>query len=215
MEKYLIFVLIIVVSSCNSITKENRTPEAIKFEKILGKQKSKELTVLITSFEQLLEENYNTHNSEEALKAYINDINKSGEFGLIYNEDKKQMSKNLRDEIWLKPDSCFIDENFIICNYSYKNISFKVRNAFTDKPSQSSSVSENIIFNKRGLYFYGLKKVANKDMLVADYINNLEISGVISPSFLVGMLSAPKVDFSNYFIKRIIYIDIYMQNYKW
>jgi hypothetical protein len=212
MKKYLLFLLIFTFTNCVTL-KTKLSPDIKEFEHILGKSRSKELNHQIIQFEKEIKETYHTNSIEEALSSYISSADKSGEFSPIYNKNNKHilMSKSLKDEIWLKPDSCFLDDRFIICNYSYNNKMFQIKNILNN--SKSYSVTDRIIFNKKGLYFKALKCISNNNKVVAEYINNLEISGNSSPALFAGWLFTKDTDLSDYFIERIIFIDIYLQNY--
>ncbi len=62
--------------------------------------------------------------------------------------------------------------------------------------------------NYHGKYRAALKSVANDNKFIAKYLDMTEAAGILHPPMLAYEMLNDKVDFSNYFIKRLIVTEI-------
>lgn len=216
MKKLFVIMMIGLAFACNHNKKLKQYPEVVKFESILGKKESKELTKIVREFEVELTKYYGVKATEEAYRKYFNEIKKSGkieikEFPLrdiVYRLNKS----SVRDEIWLKPDSCWRSDQKLHCRYSYRGSSFNY--TYYLKDEIEIKPSDYIILNKDGNFFKGLES-ANSDIYVKAYLDNIKVAGIMSPTLLSDAYSKPNVDYSNYFVKRLTLVEILLSDYKW
>lgn len=217
MKKIVFFVMIVFLfSNCNSKKDTNNQSEIAQFESILGRKNVKELNKVLNNFEKFLQEKYEVENDSDAFRAFVKNFSETDNYKIsqmeINNITMPLNNNSLRNEIWLKPDSCWKEDNSLFCQYSYNGLQYNYR--YSMKHDTNPNKSDFIILNKNGLFFKGLK-AAEEDKYVADYMDAIEISGIISSSLFAGGLAQEGTDYSDYFVKRLILIEIYLKNYKW
>ncbi len=211
--KHILFILVLFLLS-HSVEGQNSNAHT-RFETVFGEKNSAALTMLVDSFELALQEKYAT-NIEEAYQSYLSEIN-SGRRPEVWRKEQKNklVRKYLEDsemwnEIWLKADSTWMEDNEFCCRYRYKDFTTETRLISNDDIDSLC----DILPNKYGLYFDALKAAAEYDENVREYIEVVEIAGVISPLLLAsGLSTKDKQYYLNYFGKRFLLLDIYLRGY--
>jgi hypothetical protein len=174
-----------------------------------------------------LENNFSGNSKTEAYQKYLKVI-VSGEAksmswnydGMNREETNSQFeSSGLREEIFLKPDSVWINTESLKINYCY-NQEWVLNEFITESLLIGFDISQNpdsIIkakyeerkFNPYGKYLTGLKMIENTNAFLTKYIQMKETAGDISKNILANELLKSNPDFSDYFIKRIIVVEFY------
>ncbi|WP_297094157.1 hypothetical protein [uncultured Draconibacterium sp.] len=212
--KHILFILVLFLLS-HSVEGQNSNAQA-RFETVFGQKNSAALTMLVDSFELALQEKYAT-NFEEAFLAYLSEVLAGKRPEVWRNEQKnKLVRKYLEDsevwnEIWLKADSSWMEGNDCCCRYRYKDFTTETR-LISDGDIDSFC---GILPNKYGSYFDALKAASEYEENVRDYLEVVEIAGVISPTLLASGLSLENKEYyRNYFGKRFLLLDIYLRGYR-
>lgn len=186
----IIIISIFLIFSCQNIDSKTNESRIILFEKFLGKNKANALTLKVVDFEKFLQTNLSEISIEKSYAKYL-EIIKSGaydEYSWNYNAtEKKQINKlfessGLKQEIW---------------NYN---------------PSLTNEEFPLKTFNKFGKYLKGLELIQESDSTIINYIKIKKAIGDVSKNILADGLLKNNVDFSDYFIKRIIVVEFYPAN---
>jgi major membrane immunogen (membrane-anchored lipoprotein) len=224
MRKTIIILSLIVMTACQNQKRDSRIE---KFENFLGKYNSELLSTKVDSFEKFLKINFKDLNLEEAYFEYLNII-ESGEFektdwkyeGTGYAEINELIERSgFRKEVWLRPDTVWIENGDLHFEYVYidkKDTSIIKGNSLSPKydliENQDSIINiekQLTTFNINGRFMRGLEMIKDSDSTLISYIEDKQIMRDIAPSIIAGRLIFYKADFSDYFIKRIIAIELY------
>ena len=212
------------MTACQNQKRDSRIE---KFENFLGKYNSELLSTKVDSFEKFLKINFKDLNLEEAYLEYLNII-ESGEFektdwkyeGTGYAEINELIERSgFRKEVWLRPDTVWIENGDLHFEYVYidkKDTSIIKGNSLSPKydliENQDSiiNIEEQLTtFNINGRFMRGLELIKDSDSTLISYIEDKQTMRDIAPSIIAGRLIYYKADFSDYFIKRIIAIELY------
>lgn len=212
------------MTACQNQKRDSRIE---KFENFLGKYNSELLSTKVDSFEKFLKINFKDLNLEEAYFEYLNII-ESGEFektdwkyeGTGYAEINELIERSgFRKEVWLRPDTVWIENGDLHFEYVYidkKDTSIIKGNSLSPKydliENQDSIINiekQLTTFNINGRFMRGLEMIKDSDSTLISYIEDKQIMRDIAPSIIAGRLIFYKADFSDYFIKRIIAIELY------
>jgi len=224
MRNIIFIFTLIIITACQNQKTDFRIE---KFETFFGKDNSELLSKKVVSFEKFLKINFEDLNLEEAYLGYLNII-ESGEFekshwkygGTGYDEINQLIEKSeLRREIWLRPDTVWIENGDIHYEYIYidnKDTSFIKGNTLSPKydliENQDSIINiekQLSTFNLNGRFIRGLELIKDSDSTLISYIDDKHAATNIAPTIIAGGLLYHKADFSDYFIKRIVAIELY------
>ncbi len=216
--------MLIVLIACQNESSDSRIE---KFENFLGKDNSELLSRKVSSFELFLNINFKDLSIEDAYIKYLQII-ESGEFentdwkydGTGYAGINKMIENSrLRREIWLRPDTVWIENGELYCEYRYidNKDTFLIRgNSLPPKydliENQDSIINiekQLSVFNLNGKYFRGLELVKGTDSILISYIESKHVVGNVAPTIVAGGILYYKADFSDYFVKRIIAVELY------
>ena len=220
-----IIILTIIVMTAYQNQKSDSRVE--KFENFIGKLNSELLSKKVDSFEKFLKINFKDLSLEEAYLEYLNII-ESGEFentdwkyeGTGYAEINDLIERSeFRKEIWLRPDTVWIEDGDLHYEYVYiekKDTSIIKGNSFSPKydlvENQDSIINiekQLSTFNLNGKFIRGLESIKDSDSTLISYIEDKQAMRDLAPTIIAGGLIYHKADFSDYFIKRIIAIELY------
>ncbi len=215
---------LIVLTACHN---QNVDPRIETFESFLGEDNSELLSEKVKSFELFLKMNFNDLSIEKAYLKYLKSI-EDGEFeyaywkydGTGYTEINKLIEESgLRREIWLKPDTVWIVDGKLYYEYTYfdskdtfltqGNSLFPEDDLIVNQDSIIKTEKQPSTFNINGKYIRGLELVKDNDSAIITYIDNKHALINVAPTIVAGELLYYKADFSDYFIKRIIAIELY------
>lgn len=214
---YFKHILIILASFLLVCSVQGQNNDAkLRFEAVFGEENSEALTSLVNLFELSLQTKY-SNNIDVAYQSYLTEI-KSGKSPEIWHKKEKHkwVRKYLVDtevwnEIWLKADSVWMEGNECCCKYRYKDFARETRSLSL---SGDTVCSCEVLPNKYGLYFDALRVASQFDENVRDYLEAVEIAGVISPAVLASCLSSGNAKYYHeYFAKRFILLDIYLRGF--
>lgn len=223
--RHTLFILtLIILTSCQNHNKDSRIE---KFENFLGNDYSELLSRKVDSFEQFLRINFKNLNLNEAYLEYL-EIIESGQFENYdwkYEETGRaeinELIENsgLRREIWLRPDTVWIENGDIHYEYYYidnKDTSYIKGNTISPKydlvENQDSIINiekQLSTFNLNGRFIGGLELIKDSDSSLISYIDDKHAATNIAPTIIASGLLYHKADCSDYFIKRIIAIELY------
>jgi hypothetical protein len=225
MKQAFFLLLIILLVSCSSETKKDQKSNIKKFENFLGKEKSNVLNQQVVWFENFLLHQFGGVSIEEAYKVFLKTLSEDRWEEIDWNYDsinKKQLdelseSSGLRKEIWLLPDSVWIDEKTIHTSYKYmfngyntgSTSEFSCRYCSADE-LDSLLISElrNYKFNYSGEFIRGLEIVLDGHFFIKSYLEEKKELNALGPSVIADWMLRANLDFSNYFIKRIIIAEL-------
>ncbi|GER61028.1 hypothetical protein ULMA_31360 [Patiriisocius marinus] len=205
-----------------------------EFERILGKENSKTLTYLVQDFENdFLADEYPNLATDESYERFLEElIDGNGRvWQEISNESRERFAKStLKYEIYSVPDSVWIERDTNKLELSYSNIPMvKTRlkvlipdGTFEYNFSESSfnykePIDEDSIIkqymnyvnvNYVGSYVRALNSIPNKSRFLVNYLNIRDAAGIISPVIIASRMLDSKVDFNDYFIRRLIVTEI-------
>lgn len=218
-------IILFLIFSC---TNENQIAE---FESVFGKEKSETLTFLISDFENdFLKNQYPNLSIEESYKHFLYQfaIQDTSNFRKMSNKSEKRFNKNdFRYEINSYVDSAWIEK--YTTKFSIKDTILKVKyklkfknenNVFDYKISEGGIPSwlinaetdsiiqfytQRVEVNNSGRYWKALNQVSKKNDFIIDYIDKTKASGGgFIPVILAQQMLKSDLDYSDYFIKRII-----------
>lgn len=280
MKNILIFLsLLLYLSSCQDDSKLRIK----QFETELGMQKTEALTSSVELLESTLMEKYKGVSLEEAYSKYLREL-MTEELALSKDVAQAKIdalkarleTSNFKKDIWQEVDSVKIQENSIMCYYTYNNITksylstfkalpqfvevdsfvryfkdyltkgevddfFKHVDTFMIKedrvelyeledslvfitelpiPSQYLSydtkaitvyLNKNPSFNMEGDFMKGLDLIQASDSMVIEYLSSKEATTNIPILAIVDGLLKGNVDYTDYFVKRIIVVELFLR----
>ena len=208
-----LFILFLLTLSCS------HNQEIVIFEKVLGKENSETLSFLVNDFEtDFLKKQYPTLNTKKAYKKFLSEL-ESGKTDLLENISKESKIKfeqsNLKNEIYSYIDSVWVENDILIKQrFAHKNsdgtidYSVQTHSGFVpkgfDKDSLLKSQMHYRSLNYSGKYWKAFASIKEKNSFLKEYYK-LKISmGFLHSETIANMISNAELDFSDYFIKRII-----------
>ena len=215
-----IFLILLLISSCSNQKK------ITEFENILGYEESKTLTYLVEDFENnYLKKIYPNLKINKAYHSFLTDLEKNGGIPNPENISKENYEKyknsKLRLQIYGKPDSIWIEKGKIPTlkikwKFLTKNEKFEFSLSESSPITLSNDNSDSIItraknrteINHYGSYNEALKTTAEELKFIKEYIEHRDTFGDTNPSIFVNRLLTLKPNFTNYFIKRIIVLEL-------
>jgi hypothetical protein len=223
---YIIFAIIFI--GCANQEKQELDPRIEKFETFLGKEESIALNKLVETFELLLENNFNNSKIEESYKEFVikminNELQDFQIDSVIQNRTLDMVEQSgLRYEIYLRPFEVWNDERHIYTKYRYINNadtidhtpSIGIHKSWSDKVIDSlinNTKKTGFKFNMNGKYMRGLDliKNQNQDSTIHYYLQDKFPIGEWPATIFAANLNAKKPNYSDYFVKRIIVVELY------
>jgi len=223
-EKIIFILIVLTLIACQNQDQDSRIE---KFENFLGKENSELLSKKVESLDKFLLINFKGYSLNEAYFEYLKIIESSG----FENNDWKYKGtgragikelfekSGFRREIWHRPDTVWLEEGDVHWENIYidKNDTTFVKGStlsrdfdlIENKDSIINDYSQLLRFNLNGRFFRGLEQIKDSDSTLIYYIEDKRAATNISPTVLAGLLIYYKADFSDYFIKRIIAIELY------
>ncbi|TXE13802.1 hypothetical protein ES692_17820 [Psychroserpens burtonensis] len=211
-----IFTILLLTFSCSN------KKDIAEFEKVLGKENSETLTFLVNDFEtDFLKKWYPTLNTEKAYKKFLADL-ESGKTDFLENISKESKEKfkqsDLRLEIYSYIDSVWVENEFLIKQrFEHKNsdgpvtYSIQTHSEFIpkhfDKDSLLLSQLNYRSLNYNGKYWKALDSIKERNDFIKEYYKFKIPMGFLHSETIANMVSNSELDFSDYFIKRIIVTD--------
>lgn len=216
-----IYIIIIVFSTFLMATcsKKENPINIAKFEEVLGKTNSQTLTFLVDDFEKnVLTKKYKNIPLKKAYELFLKDTIKDyySYYSMVPISTKEKFNKSqLKNEIFIFPDSVWIEENWVHSNYVYKSEQGRVElgdtqssyNQDISRDSVLKSHKNHLYFNSRGKFIKALEAVKGKSDLIKEYYEIKEKIGNISNGIVPYHFERHKIDYSNYFTRRIIVLE--------
>jgi hypothetical protein len=209
-----LFILLLLIVSCSN------NERIAEFEKILGKEKSETLTSMVAEFENgFLKNKYPDLNSEQAYERLLTEMrdSKSQSWNKLPKFDKSRFDKSqLKHEIYSYVDSVWIEtteDPKIVMQYKYLDIeTFRKRKSLISYRPQDEKNKDSIIrnfytwtdLNYNGRFWVALKETCQKDKFIVNYLDNAKTFGPVQPEWMLDMFLDTNLNYSDYFIKRII-----------
>ena len=209
-----LFIFLLLIVSCSN--KE----QIAEFENILGKENSETLTSMVAEFENgFLRNKYPDLNSEQAYERLLTEMrdSKLQSWNKLPNFDKSRFENSqLKHEIYSYVDSVWIETNEgpkIVRQYRYLDIdTFRKRKSWTSYRPQDKKNKDSLIqnfytwtdLNYNGRFWVALKETCEKNRFITDYLNIANSAGPVQPEIMVDRMLDANLNYSDYFIKRII-----------
>jgi len=205
-----------------------------EFERILGKENSETLTYLVQDFENdFLADEYPNLETDKSYERFLEElIDGNGRvWQEISNESRERFAKStLKYEIYSVPDSVWIERDTSKLKLSYSNIpmlktklkvlmpdgtfeySFSESSFNYKEPINEDSIIKQhmnyVNVNYVGSYVRALNSIPNKSRFLVNYLDIRDAAGIISPVIIANRMFDSKVDFNDYFIRRLIVTEI-------
>ena len=198
------------------------------FEDFIGAEYAELLTQKVKSFERFLSINYPSLPYKEACYAYLKTIQNGGYYeanwtyeGTNRNKiDSLFISSGFQKELHWSPDTVWWEKGTVHVEYRYfeGGDTASIESGEMWSPTFGSNPNVDSIlevakqmsdFNQYGRYFRALTLIQDSDSTIMDYVGAKKAAGDISPSLLAGGILHRNPDLSDYFIKRIIVIELY------
>ncbi len=193
-----------------------------QFEKVLGKENSETLTYLVNDFESdFLKRQYPNLDTKNAYKQFLTDL-KNGRTDLLESVSKESRKRfeqsNLKHEIYSYVDSVWIENDFLIkkrfvnkslngiIQYSVQTQSGNIPSNF-NKDSLIIAEMDSRTLNNLGKYWIALDSIKNQNDFIKEYYKFKIPMGFLHPEIVSNMMLNSDLNFSDYYIKRIIITD--------
>jgi hypothetical protein len=221
----ILFVLILI--SCNSNSTRNRIE---KFETFLGKEKSNALNEKVKCFEIFIKDNFDSLSFEKGVEKYLKIIGKNEYLSYEWdfkNIDKKRITElfkksGLDKELWIKPDTVYKDKHGITKKYYIDEndtltITGEMLPITRGKPKSIDEIIEEekefYTFNYNSKFIKALDLIKDNDSLIIHYLDaKIGSGGDLDAKFIANELLYDKPEYSDYFTKRIIVIELFNTN---
>jgi hypothetical protein len=200
-----------------------------KFENVLGKTNSETLTYLLSDFENhFLKQNFPKLSVEKSYERLLENISQGKYNHLTVLSENKNFSKEaknrfnnsqLKQELYYFRDSVWFEGEKLKAGFYYKNpngtTEFKTVNILK-KDFMNEMEKDSLVqllmdspreFKTFGKYMNAMKSVKNNDSFLENYYDDKETAGFLSPEIYAKLMLNYKLDFSNYFYKRIILLE--------
>jgi hypothetical protein len=183
MRVFHLILILILTFSCSNTERDNRIKE---FEKILGKNESKALNLLVSDFEKNLIKIYPNLSTEKAYKKYLSDLlsESTSEYDKFKFQSDKTTSEFHQSGLWNE-----------IYEFSY---------AYDVQMKDSIKV---LNINNTGKFMQALYEVKDSDSLIKNYWKKREAAGMMQNEIVIPGILSLNPDFNDYFHKRIVVIE--------
>ncbi|WP_458626482.1 hypothetical protein [Winogradskyella sp. PC D3.3] len=209
-------IILLLTFSCSNEKK------IAQFEKVLGKENSETLTYLVNDFESdFLKRQYPNLDTKNAYKQFLTDL-KNGRTDLLESVSKESRKRfeqsNLKHEIYSYVDSVWIENDFLIkkrfvnkslngiIQYSVQTQSGNIPSNF-NKDSLIIAEMDSRTLNNLGKYWIALDSIKNQNDFIKEYYKFKIPMGFLHPEIVSNMMLNSDLNFSDYYIKRIIITD--------
>jgi hypothetical protein len=213
---------ILIVLTCISCM--NRNQLELEFENHLPETDLILLEKIVNSYDNLIKTEYNGKindffNQIKLDKPLLNDLNNQEYCELIKMFDKSNLEyksqKVQYDTVYLS------DQGNIISIMQPEDISeddLVLDEDFLILPPDRTIEDEIEKIKERGYWRFisessftsALSKISNRNIEIQEYINAKEAIGYINPQRMASSLAKHEIDVENYFIKRIIAIELFI-----
>jgi hypothetical protein len=222
MRTFTFIFIIIGICGCGERTTEQ---EITAFEQELGPQLSLELSNVIEHFERELNDRYSTSSTEQAYAEHLKFILASDGLTIDqwlpcqFRKDSifRIYSAKLVDEIWIKPDSVWIQDSRIYTPYWDNSEPFgrKIQDWVTNYDSLIFTESNTENFNYRGKFLKAVQAISETNQLANWYYDIKSNAGTISPHISAQLIldnkNRNKISLEDYLVKRIILVETYAE----
>ena len=197
-----------------------------EFELILGEENSETLTSMVVEFENgFLKSKYPKLSIEKAYSEYLTEL-ESNITGNWERPTKKDIDKfnqsELKKVVYGLPDSIWVEESEnknrteyrIRRKYLTSNGEYKIGTLessipkVSDEDSLIATLQNHYDINYFGKYREALKSVSIEDKFIKKYLQMTTEAGMMDPRMIAYEMLIADLDFDDYFIKRLIVIEI-------
>lgn len=206
---------------------KNKNQET-EFDKILGKENTETLNLLVTEFENdFLKRQYPNLDTKNAYEKFVTEISeRKTEHLLEFSKKSRELfnKSTLRLEIYCIMDSTWIEKN----PWNDKTLLVKGRNkclnpdgtfenGSMEMPFNENEISRDSIqkrymnfveTNHNGKYLKALNSISDKSDFWSSFVKDRNDFGIIISEFIAKRMLAYKVDFDDYYIKRLIVTEL-------
>jgi len=213
------YLFLFLIFSCSNKS------QIVEFENILGKKNSETLTLMVSDFENgYLKNKYPNLSSEKAYAKLLLDMrdSKAQSWGKLPEFEKTRFEESqLKLEIYSYVDSVWIESIesprlFIQRKYLANDGTFHKGTSWSSFRPKDGENKDSIINNRytwtdlnySGRFWKALRETCQNDKFIMDYLYLADSAGPIQPEILISRILASNVDYSDYFIKRIIITGI-------
>lgn len=214
--------MMLIILTC--ISCENRNQLELAFENHLPKNDQILLEDIVNSYDHLIETAYNGDAYEffsqiESERPLPKGFNKSAYCELVNRFDKSTLAFKSQN---IKYDTVYLSEQGnIITKEQPEDITengLALDEEITILPPGGTIEEEIEKIKKRGYWRFisassfrtALEKVSNEHADIQAYIDKKEAVGYINPQIMASSVVKHKMDAENYFIKRIIAIELFL-----
>ena len=217
----------ILTFSCNERTTEQ---EIMAFEEELGQEEAQGFAEMVEHFERDLLSRYPNKSLDQAYELHLNYTTEDQglQFGdwapatLKKDSIFRLYSKNLLNEIWIKPDTVWVKDERL-----YKSYRGNMNPTGHRLPPYTNDIDSLIyherntdIPNREGTFYKALERISNSNKIANWYYSLKREAGNIHPAVIAEALNNHKLDYydlnkkisyDDYLVKRIILVETYTQ----
>ncbi|AUC80785.1 hypothetical protein [Lacinutrix sp. Bg11-31] len=219
-----IMMILLLLTSCSDKKTEKKLTE---FDKILGKENSETLHLLVSEFENdFLKRQYPNLDIKSGYEKFVTEISENKIEFVEFSEKSRNLfyESKLRLEIYCVNDSTWIEKNpwndktFLVkgrtkClnpDGTFENGSMEM--PFNENEITKDSIKEKYKYfvesNYNGKYLKALNSISSKSEFLKSFYKIRTDFGVIESQLIAEQMLRYKVDFDNYYIKRLVIIEL-------
>ncbi|MFY0601403.1 MAG: hypothetical protein JXR03_17140 [Cyclobacteriaceae bacterium] len=226
---FILILTILFLAGCGERTIDS---EILAFENQLGKKEAVGLSKMVEHFETELLKKHPNKTLDEAYQIHLDFIANSNGSELgnrVLAQFRKDSifgiySKSLVSEIWIKPDSVWINDSLLYISYrgNLNPRGRKINYDITDFDSLLYTEKNTEAFNIKGRYLLAFKEISESNVLANWYYDLHSNAGTFSPHITAQAFQhrkfeyynlRTKIDYSDYLVKRIILVETYADGY--
>lgn len=219
----IILLIVLIYFSC-----ENRNPSEITFENQLPETDQKTLTIIVNSYDSLIKNKFKGNTDQfllqiESSKQFLSKSKKNHycELARMFDESTLEF-KNQN----VKYDSVYLSESgSIITIQQHEDISedeVHLDEEISILPPGRAIEEEIEEIKNRGYsriisassFTAALSKAMNQNIEIMEYVDTKDAMGYINPQRMASSIANSQMDMDNYFIKRIIALELYIKQIK-
>ena len=218
--------IILIVLTCTSC--ENRNQLSIVFENKLTETDQTTLDRIIISYDNFIKSEFKGKTDQflsqiESNKQVLNKLKKQEYCELVRMFDESTLEYKSKN---VNYDSVYISDSGSIITIpqpeDVSEIGLKLDEEISILPPGRTIEEEIEEIKNRGYprfistssFISALSKIENENILVKEYVNAREAAGYINPKRMASSILKSEIDVNNYFVKRIIAIELFIKQIK-
>ena len=218
--------ILLLFIAIQPVTKDSRIQ---RFQDFLGKDRVMVIDQAVLLLDSIVTEKYKSKNITKNYQRLLLDLKKH-KIDWYEMLDKQKMNRldslsrlsGLWQELYLDSQNTYLDDNEIVSTFIYTpndsltdSLSIESRLLIPQWMGDSLQIDSliqaekrKIEFNYRGKYIKALEQIQENDSVIINYVEHKYIAGTIPHSTLAHGFLYVKANLDDYFIKRILAIEL-------